>query len=227
MFRGLTKGKLDEYVRPVACISVNGRRIKNWISFYVDINGLGAVDSYEVTLPWEVSDNPEDELLFSGSVDSSELVVGSAVVRIEVGFDGEDMKLLIEGDMDRPVWNFDLSEGEIVTISGRSYASRPYDFSETVKYQNMTSTEAHATIAGLYGLTPVAPVRTSRMVGEYINEDHTSVTLDTSHWDYVLYMAENEGFISRVRGTEWYFGPRDMLPNFNREPLEYSWGKYI
>ena len=45
------------------------------------------------------------------------------------------------------------------------------------------------------------------MIGEYVNDDHTSVAEEMSHWDYVLYLAEQEGFISRIKGKEWYFAP--------------------
>ena len=32
-----------------------------------------------------------------------------------------------------------------------------------------------------------------------------SVAEEMSHWNYVLYLAEQEGFVSRIKGKEWYF----------------------
>ena len=127
--------------------------------------------------------------------------------------------------MDYPEWDF--SDGETVKIIGRSYAAKPYDFVETVKYQNMTATEAFQKICKTHGLTPVVPVATSDMIGEYVNDDHTSVAEEMSHWDYVLYLAEQEGFVSRIKGKEWYFAPLSMLEDYQKEPLAFSYGHNV
>ena len=222
MFTYQKNGQLEPVATPVVNIALNGQPVKDWLSFTVTLSGLGDIDTYEVVLPWTIGDKPYDPLLYSGSAQSADLVNGTATIKIEAGYDGGEIKLLIEGDMDAPKWSFD--NGERVTISGRSYASRAYDEKETVKYQNMTATEAHAKIAALHGLTPVAPVATTSMIGEYINDDHASLTSETSHWDLILYLAENEGFVTRVRGKEWYFGPLDSMPNFLLESLPYTFG---
>ncbi len=227
MFPNMNKGDFRIFGKPIVIIKINGQKVANWKDFKVDINGLGDVDSFNIKLPWDVSDKPHDELLYSGSKSSSIIVNGGAEITIEAGFEGENVKLLIDGKMDNAHWNFDSDDGESVEIKGRSLAAAPYDFKETVKYQNLTATDAHAQIAVKHGLNPVAPIRTSAMIGEYINDDHATVTRETSHWDFVLYLAENEGFVSRVRGKEWYFGPVEMLPGFSEAPLSFSWGHNI
>lgn len=219
MFPNMDKGSFRTFGKPVVNIKINGQKVVDWKDFKVDISGLGDIDSFSVVLPWDVSDNPRDELLYSGSKQSSILVNGSAEVTIEAGFEGEEMKELIVGKMDNAQWSFDKDDGESVEIKGRSLAAAPFDFKETVKYQNLTATDALAQMAEKHGLTPVTPVKTNTMIGEYINEDHASVTRETSHWDYCLYLAENEGFVSRVRGKDWYFGPVDMLSGYLLPPL--------
>lgn len=229
MFDKVSKsGPFRGYGRPVVNITINGVKVQNWISFQVEQNGLGAVDSFDVKLPWEVTDTPSDPLLYSGSSKSADLVFGTAKVRIEAGFEGEgEPDLLIEGDMDYPVWNFDDTEGEVVTIYGRSYAARPFDFKESVKMQNLTSTAAFKQLALLHGLKPVVPIESDALVGEYLNEDHANVNREVSHWDLSLYLAQNDGFTTKVRGIEWYYGPREMLPNYKKDPIPFTWGHNI
>ncbi len=97
------------------------------------------IDDFEVEFQWDVS-IIQDTNFYSGSKQSSVVVKGKVIVKIEAGFEGEEIVPLIEGEMDYPEWDF--SDGETVKIIGRSYAAKPYDFVETVKYQNMTATEA-------------------------------------------------------------------------------------
>lgn len=219
-------GNFREYGKPVINITMNGEKIYNWKDFSIEIGGLGAVDTFEITLPWEVTDNPESRLLFSGSKESAGIVYGTAVFKFDVGFEGEEIKSFIEGEIDTVSWDFDDS-GEWVKMSGRSFAAKPYDFSETVKYQNFTSTDVHAKICEIYGLNPIQPIKTTSMIGEYINEDHSTLTNETSHWDLILYLAQTEGFVTRLRGKDWYFGPMDCLENFGKSPVEFTWGYNI
>lgn len=216
-------GNFREYGKPVVNITMNGEKIYNWQDFSIEVGGLGAVDTFSVTLPWEVTDNPENRQLFSGSKESAGIVYGTAVFKFDVGFEGEEIKSFIEGEVDAVSWDFDDS-GEWVKMSGRSFAAKPYDFSETVKYQNFTSTDVHSKICQLYDLNPIQPIKTTTMIGEYINEDHSTLTRDTSHWDLILYLAENEGFVTRLRGKDWYFGPINCLENYEKPPVEFMWG---
>jgi hypothetical protein len=210
-------------------ILLNGQRVVDWDSFRVELNGLGAVDNFQVGLPWEVTEfSPRDALLYSSPTSSSDIVTGAIDVVINAGFEGEgDLTPLIEGAMDRPVWDFSKRNGEIVVVYGRSRAAKPYDYKETVKFQNLTSTAAFKQIALFHGLNPVVPVETNSLIGQFQNEDHVSTSREVSHWDFVLYLAENEGFTTRLRGKDWFFGPHDKLPGYNLEPIAFTWGYNI
>lgn len=214
---------------PVLDIRINEQKVKNWISFRVELNGLGAVDSFDVTLPWEVTDEtPVDPLLFSGPKKAATLVKGGANIKISAGFKEEGaLSPLIEGPMDRPVWDFDAEQGEVVTVYGRSYGAKPFDYKETVKYQNHTSTAAFKAIAKKHGLTPVVPVETHTLIGSYSKEDHVNVQREVSHWDFVLYLCQQEGFTTRVWGKNWFFGPREKLPGYLKPPIPFTWGHNI
>lgn len=225
MFQGMNKGNFRAFGKPIVNITVNDKKMEDWISFQVNWNGMGEIDDFEVEFQWDISDKPRHEFFYSGSKQSSVVVKGKVIVKIEAGFEGEEIVLLIEGEMDYPEWDF--SDGETVKIIGRSYAAKPYDFVETVKYQNMTATEAFQKICKTHGLTPIVPVATSDMIGEYVNDDHTSVAEEMSHWDYVLYLAEQEGFVSRIKGKEWYFAPLSMLEDYQKEPLAFSYGHNV
>ncbi|WP_027416204.1 hypothetical protein [Aneurinibacillus terranovensis] len=222
------KGLFRPVGTPVVDITINGKKTPHWTKFSVELNGLGGVDSFSVELPWEVTDKPENPLLFSGPSASSALVFGSADVKIAAGFAGEgNLVELIEGKMDYPEWNFDESMGEMVTIHGRSLAAGPYDFKESVKFQNLTATAAHRQLAKQHGLIPVVPVETTTLIGSYENEDHVNVQREVSHWDYDLYLAQQEGFTTRVKGKEWFFGPREKLPGYLKDPIPFTWGYNI
>jgi hypothetical protein len=215
--------------KPMVDILLNGQRVVDWDSFRVELNGLGAVDNFQVGLPWEVTEfSPRDALLYSSPTSSSDIVTGAIDVVINAGFEGEgDLTPLIEGAMDRPVWDFSKRNGEIVVVYGRSRAAKPYDYKETVKFQNLTSTAAFKQIALFHGLNPVVPVETNSLIGQFQNEDHVSTSREVSHWDFVLYLAENEGFTTRLRGKDWFFGPHDKLPGYNLEPIAFTWGYNI
>jgi hypothetical protein len=220
------RGDFRSIGTPIVNISINGQKVKDWETFHVELNGLGAVDSYEVMLPWDVTDKPRDPLLYSGPNSSADLVLGSATLKIEAGFEGEEGPLLlIEGNMDYPAWDFD--SGENVTIHGRSYAAKPFDEKESVKWQNLTSTAAFRQICEYHGLTPVVPVETNTLIGEYSGDDHVNLNREVSHWDFVLYLCSNEGFTTRVKGTEWFFGPHESLPGYLLDPLPFTWGYNI
>jgi len=223
------KGPFRPTGKPLVKVTINGKAAADWISFRAEANGLGAVDAFQVMLPWEVTEFvPRDDLLYSGPDKSSDLVFGSADVKIEAGFEGEgDPVSLIEGVMDRPAWDFSMRSGEIVTIHGRSYAARPFDYKETAKWQNLTATAAFNEIAAFHGLTPVVPQETSTLVGEYQNEDHVNMKREVSHWDFVLYLAQAEGFTTRVKGKEWFLGPHDELPGYKLDPIPFTWGYNI
>lgn len=227
MFDNMDKGDFRPFGKPVVDIKINGEKILDWIDFKVDINGVGDIDSFSVKFPWDVSDNPQNKLLYSGSKQSSVIVNGSADISISAGFENEDIKNLIEGRMDNAKWNFDYGSGETVEINGRSFAGALFDFKETVKYQNLTACDAIEKMATQHGLNTIMPVKTSALIGEYINDDHSTVTRETSHWDYALYLGENEGFVNRVRGKDWFFGPLEMLSGYNLDPLQFSWGNNI
>ncbi len=225
MFQNRNQGNFRAFGKPIVNIYVNDVKLTDWISFDVNWNGSGEIDDFEVTLQWDISDTPRHEFFYSGSKDASIVVKGKVVVKIEAGFEGEEIVPLIEGEVDYPEWEF--GEKEVVKLVGRSYAAKPYDFVETVKYQNMTATEAHKDICQRHGLTPIVPIATSDMIGEYVNDDHTTVAEEMSHWDYVLYLAEQEGFVSRIKGKEWYFGPLSMMEEYQKEPLAFSYGHNI
>lgn len=225
MFKQMNKGHFRAFGKPVVNIYINDKKLDDWISFNVEQNGLGDIDTFEIELQWDISNEPRNDMFYSGANSSSFIVKERAVIKIDIGFEGEQIKTLIEGEMDYPEWDF--SDKEIVKLVGRSYASRPYDFVTTKKYQNMTSTEVHKKICEIHGLTPVVPVATNTLIGEYVNNDHSTVAEEMSHWDYILFLAEQEGFVSRVQGKNWYFGPLQMIDEYKKEPLPFSYGHNI
>ena len=87
MFRGMNKGNFRAFGKPIVNITINEKKIEDWISFQVNWNGLGEVDDFEVEFQWDISDNPRHEFFYSGSKQSSVVVKGKVIVKIEAGFE--------------------------------------------------------------------------------------------------------------------------------------------
>jgi hypothetical protein len=220
----MNRGNLEQYSKPEVTITLNGKKARDWIEFEVKQSITGEIDNFRIVLPWDAGDNPRDEMLSSGRTQSSFLVHGMADVAVTININGQNVRL-IEGKMDSAVWNFTKNWGETVVLLGRCKAASAHDMRQKQRYQNMTATEAHAQIAAEHGLTPVQPVKTTTFIGAYDGEDHCAISKEMSHWDYINYLAQNNNFITRVEGGNWYFGPESEYRI--KEPLSFSWGHNI
>ena len=48
---------------------------------------------------------------------------------------------------------------------------------------------------------------------------------DTSEWQLLLFLAQQENFIVRVKGSSLYFGPYSVVTGYvNQTPIPYTWG---
>ena len=74
MFQGMNRGNFRAFGKPIVNITINDKKIEDWISFQVNWNGLGEVDDFEVEFQWDISDNPRHEFFYSGSKQSSVVV---------------------------------------------------------------------------------------------------------------------------------------------------------
>lgn len=217
--------------KPRVEIKVKGTPVPKWTSFRVESNGFSVADSFEVKLPWDVTEKPEQILLASTPTTSSLLVKETNIpVEIWLGFDVPGLppvpsRRIMYGKMDICRWNFG-PDGEYVTLVGRNLAGQLIDTKTTEKYQNRTASQVAAEFFARHGLKPQVTA-TSTLIGTYLNNNHSNITRETTQWDFLLYLAQQEGFVCRVVDDTGYFGPRSGIANLNAEPIPFTWGVNI
>lgn len=224
-------GFFRPFGKPQVDISIVGQKIREWTSFRVENNAFSAADSFEIKLPWDVTEKPVDPLL-SSSPDHHSIITTSPAVPVEVslGFnvsgkpEGEPRHLM-KGKMDVARWNFS-STGEYVTLIGRDLTGPLIDARTTEKFQNMTSSQVAVKLFNRHGLKPQATA-TKTAIGTYLNNNQAHLAEESSEWDILLFLAQQEGFVVRVLGGTGYFGPLAEIANLKADPIVFTWGQNI
>ena len=222
----LKPGFFRGYGKPKATVRMLGYDLPKWESIRVENNAFSVADSFDISLPWDVSDKQVDPLLSSGPDFQSQLVSGTNIpVEVYLGFTGEPTKRVMFGKMDVARWNFG-SDGEVVSVIGRNLTGQLIDTKTTEKYQNLTASKVAEQFFIQHGLTPQV-TKTNNLIGTYLNKDQTQMERETTQWDLLLWLSQEEGFVCRVIDDIGYFGPRSGIANLNAEPLVYTWGLNI
>ena len=98
-----------------------------------------------------------------------------------------------------------------VTVNGKDLVIRFVQSKIQEAFQNQTSSEIVAILAGRHGMTANATATTT-LAGTYWQQDHSNITLgqfsrQTSEWDLMTALAKYEGFDLYVEGTVLHFHP--------------------
>ena len=225
----LKQGFFRGHSKPKALIKANGAEIPVWSSFRVENNAFSVADSFEIKLPWDVTEVPKWTMLASSPSHQSVFLTGSDIpVEIFLDFPVNrqfNQKRIMYGKMDVARWNFG-SDGEFVTLVGRNLTGKLIDKKTTEKYQNQTASQVATKFFTEHGLKPQV-TGTSKSIGTYLNDNQAHLTQETTEWDLLLWLAQEEGFACRVVDNTGYFGPRSEIQNLNAEPLVYTWGQNI
>ena len=104
--------------------------------------------------------------------------------------------------------------GGLITISGRSLASRFMDNKTTNKWTDQTASQVAETLAKSEGLS-INTATTSVPIGQYYDSAHAGINRSVAEWDLLTFLAQREGFDCFVSGTTLYFGP----PIVDKAPL--------
>lgn len=129
-------------------------------------------------------------------------------VQIYIGFPADpnnftpaDLKLMITGNIDK----LELDPcNRTATFSGRDLTSLFIDNKTYSKYSNQTSSTIVSNLAKQAGLTPVV-TPTKTLAGTYYANQNTLLTKETTQWDLMCFLAQQEGFVIYVVGTELFF----------------------
>ena len=98
-----------------------------------------------------------------------------------------------------------------ITVEGRDLSSLLVEAKTQETFSNKTSSQIATILAGRHGLTPMVTATTTP-VGQYYQLEHDRITLNnfsrqTTEWDLLTYLAEQEGFDVWVSGNNLYFQP--------------------
>ena len=230
----LTKSQTTNYSFPRAIVFVNGENVR-FNSFRVEHSGFSAADSFEVDLPFFVTQASGKEKILANGPDFATMLLrqDSIPVKILVGYSKNpdnytesDLTQVIDGYVDTARWHFD-ENGESVTITGRNVVGKMIDTKINDKFPNLTASQIASMYAGKYELyTSITPTRT--LAGTYYNNTSAVISSsDMSEWDMLLYLAKQEDYICRVKGNTLYFGPFGTVTKFLGDAAQYTWGKDI
>ena len=140
-----------------------------------------------------------------------------------LSFTATDLTQVMDGWMDDAKFDFD-DQGERITLTGRNNVGQLIDEKINDKLPNQTASNIATQFTAEHGLTPVV-TPTTTLAGTYYNQNSAALGTDISEWDLLLFLAQMENFIVRVKGSSLYFGPYSVVTGYvNQTPIPYTWG---
>jgi phage protein D len=219
---------------PRSIVLIGGYEVP-FLSWRVENTGFETADTFEVDLPFEVTDQLQDQILTSNNNVSS-ILFSEKDILVEIfrgtpkdpsNFKKEELRRTIVGYVDVVSVQFDVTNGgEIVKLEGRDLSALLIDNQITDKYQNSTSSQIAQTFAAMHGFGPQIH-QTRTLAGTYYNNDSSVISDTSSEWDLLMYLAQQEGFVVRIYGTTLYFGPISQVTDINLPPIVLTWGDNI
>lgn len=226
-------GNLKGISAPRSIVRLDGNSV-NFINWQVNLNSTHEADDFTITLPFKMTTNLSKGYLTATPDNASYLFTNSNVlVEVFAGFPKNpnqfttsDLTRIMYGYIDTAELDFS-DQGETVVLTGRNMMAPFIDNKSTIKYQNMTSSAIAGMLAKSHGLSAnVTPTYT--LAGKYFQGDSTAINKDTTEWDLLSFLAEQEGFDIRVFDNTLYFGPfESIVGNVTTDGLNYAWGQNI
>jgi phage protein D len=196
-------------------------------------NAFSAADTFTIELPFFIEDNSTGDTIEANGPDFNTILLtqDQIPVQVYVGyptnpwlFTTTDLVQVMDGWMDDAKFDFD-DQGERVILTGRNQVGQLIDEKINDKLPNQTASSIATQFAVEHGLTPVV-TPTTTLAGVYYNQNSAVMgTNDTSEWDLLLFLAQQENFICRVKGSSLYFGPYSVVTGYaDQTPIPYTWG---
>jgi len=188
--------------QPRGIITINGIRV-NWFGLSLTSTTYYLADSFSFSIPM----NQKDKTLDFNYWASAE----TFLVKIYIGFppDGDnytiaDLELFMQGNADE----MHIDPGSFtLQFSGRDLTSNFLDAKTTQKFQNQTSSQIVEMFAKQYGMkTRITP--TSTIVGTYYSQQQTVLSEESTQWDLMTFLAQQEDFVLFVEADTLVFEPR-------------------
>lgn len=115
---------------------------------------------------------------------------------------------------------FDLDRRQVF-LTGRDYTADLIETKTTEKFVNKTSSQIAEEIAGRHGLRAVVS-STRTLVGKYYQIEHARLNDDTTEWNLLTYLAEQERMDVYIQGKELHFEKRPSPSSAQRWIVRYQ-----
>lgn len=200
---------------PRGLVKVNGTVLPGWLEWEVDTNSFYSADGFSVR--FALSMLPADR-----GVDwwSSQAEVE---VEILAGFPADpaapqasEFKSHILGTVDDLTIDW---VGRVLSVTGRDLTAKLIDTKTSAKYPNLTASEIATKLAAKHDLTPVV-TKTTTKVGRFYEIDRVRLQNESSEWDLLTWLAQEEQFAVFVRGKALHFQPK---PKESQDPYVFRW----
>ncbi len=207
-------GFFSKAQKPQAIVMINDI-IVNWTDITLNTETYYTADNYTVELPFSGQPPPISfDYWASSPIFSIKIYMGIPENPIFYGI--ADLDLMMVGDCDDI--DIDPILGRVV-ISGRDLTSRLIDNKTTNKFSSLTASAIAEKFAEENNLNPVVTPTTTK-VGVYYNYYQTVLTRQTTEWDLLTFLAQQENFIVYVTGNDLVFKP---LPSESDLPYILSY----
>lgn len=101
-----------------------------------------------------------------------------------------------------------------LSLSGRDHTAKLMEGKSAEKYINQTASDVATKLAGKHGLTPKVTA-TKEKIGRFYASDHVDIKTEQTDWDFLTWLARQEGMMVYVRGKELVFRER---PDEGQDP---------
>lgn len=203
---------------PRAIVVINDIAVR-WMDITITNNTFFVADLFRVEIPLNGQPAPIDFSYWASAT--------LFTVHIYIGFPKDpqnyttqDLDLLMSGD----VTDFDLDPlRAIVTLHGRDLSSRLIDKKITKNYSNYLSSQLAQQFATDNNLTPIV-TPTNTLVGTFFYNQQNLLANNTTQWDLLTFVAQQENFVCYVKGENLYYQPLPTEANHSQLPfvLQYQ-----
>lgn len=201
--------------QPGAIVRVGGAAISGWVSWSVSNNSYYEADTFSVSFATSKLPAANNVNWFSQQTE--------IFVEVLAGFpsnqlnpDASQLTSLIYGRVD----DIECDAGQtLLTLTGRDLTAAFIDKKLADEYWNKKAYQVVDALAASHGLTAnVTP--TSTKIGTYYNNEQVRMQANRSEWDFIAWLAREEGFVAYITGKTLYFGPD---PRDTDNPYVIQW----
>lgn len=195
--------------QPRGLVTINGDEVI-FLEFEVDNNNFYLADTFQVVIPL-TGNRPGIDLSYFYSQPAILIEIFAGFPQNPSHYNKNELMSLIVAQVDSVNVHLD---SRTVTLAGRDLTAKFIDAKTMNKYPNLTSSQIVTQLAKARGLAPVI-TETKTKVGIYYQDELVRLTSQSSEWDLINFLAQEEGFAAYVKGMELHFEP---YPDTNSDP---------